>query len=50
MKVIIPGMEALMIWTIIPSTGVQVFLVGYYPNTGGHFGCYPYGMPSWLLS
>jgi hypothetical protein len=22
---------------MIPSTGVQIFLVGYYPSTGGHF-------------
>jgi hypothetical protein len=82
MKGIIPGVGALMTWTIIPGTGVhfswlvvilvqeailifflfnywrtmipgtgvQIFLVGYYPSTGGHFDCYPYGRSSWLLS
>jgi hypothetical protein len=35
MKGIIPGMGALMSWTIIPSTGVQILSVGYYPTTGG---------------
>jgi hypothetical protein len=41
MKGIIPGVGALMTWTIIPGTGVHFFLVGCYPSTGGHF---------WLLS
>jgi hypothetical protein len=50
MKGIIPGMGALMTWTIIPSTRVQIFLVGYYPSIGGHLGCYPYARPSWLLA
>ena len=35
MKGTIPGMGALMTWTIIPGTGVQIFLVGYYPSMGG---------------
>jgi hypothetical protein len=35
MKGIIPGVGALVIWTIIPGTGVQIFLVVYYPSTGG---------------
>ena len=50
MKGIIPGMGALMTSIIIHGMGVQSFLVGYYPSTGGHFGYYPYGRPSWLLS
>jgi hypothetical protein len=43
MKDIIHGMGALMTWTIIPGTGVQIFLVGYYPIIRGHFGCIPRG-------
>jgi hypothetical protein len=42
MKGIIFGMGSLLTWTIIPGTGVQIFLVGYYPSIEGHFG--------WLLS
>jgi hypothetical protein len=47
MKGIIPGVGALMTWTIIPGTGVHFFLVGCYPSTeaiipvGGHLGYYP---------
>jgi hypothetical protein len=37
---IIPGVGALVTWTIIPDAGVQIFcLVGHYP----------FGRPSWLL-
>jgi hypothetical protein len=50
MKGVISGVGAFMTWTMIPGTGVQIFLVGCYPSTGGHFGCYPYGRPSRLLS
>jgi hypothetical protein len=35
MKGIIPGVGALMTWTIIPGMGVQIFLIGCYPSTGG---------------
>jgi hypothetical protein len=49
MKGTIPGMGALMTWTIIPGTRVKIFLVDYYPSTGGNFGCYPYEGPCWLL-
>jgi hypothetical protein len=33
MKGIIPGVGALLSWTIIPGTGVRIFLVDYYPST-----------------
>jgi hypothetical protein len=60
MKGIITGVGALLTWTIILGAGVQIFVwlviipsgghLGYYSSTGGHFGCYPFGRPSWLLS
>jgi hypothetical protein len=33
MKGIILDVGALLSWTIIPGTGVQIFLVDYYPST-----------------
>ena len=35
MKGIILGVGALMTWTIIHGTGVQIFLIGCYPSKGG---------------
>ena len=51
MKGIIPGMGALMTWTIIPGTGVQIFswlviilaheAILIFIPTGSHLGYYP---------
>jgi hypothetical protein len=35
MKGIIPSVGGLMTWTIIPGTGVQIFLIGCYPSMRG---------------
>jgi hypothetical protein len=42
--VIILVQEAILV--VIPSGGH----LGYYSSVGGHFGCYPFGRPSWVLS